>query len=161
MRRLLTPRPSSFITAVRSARDARHAGTIPARSAAPAVASTTKSSTVPSRRMSIQNGGSVSAIARLKSVTPSCAMASPAAPPTAASVNTSTSICLITRARPAPSAPRIAISRVRSAARASVRLATLAHAMRRTPETAASIVNSMPTTSDPRNSAISGFTCVV
>ena len=51
------------------------------------------------------------------------------------------------RRRPAPSADRIAISRLRSVARASSRFATLAHAIRSTKPTAPSRISSAVRTS--------------
>ena len=56
---------------------------------------------------------------------------SPPAPPSTASSRLSVSNCLTSRAPPAPSDVRTAISRARAAPRASIRLATLAHAIRR------------------------------
>ena len=58
--RLVVPRPSSFSSGRTSPREARSAGTSPATSAASTVTPVTKSSTVPSIRTSIQNGGVVS-----------------------------------------------------------------------------------------------------
>ena len=56
----------------------------------------------------------------------------PAAPPAIESSSASTSSCWNTRARPAPSAARIAISLRRASARVKSRLPTLAHAISRT-----------------------------
>ena len=88
-------------------------------------------------------------------------MAVPSSAPTAASTSTSASVCRTTWARRAPSAVRTATSRVRSAARASTRLATLTQAMTSTSSTAASIMLSRPTVSLPMNSSTYGFTSTV
>ena len=64
-------RPSSLITAARSVRDARIAGTMPETSVTSSVLTVTNSSTMPSMRMSIQKGGLVSTMARLNIVMPS------------------------------------------------------------------------------------------
>ena len=63
------------------------------------------------------------------------------APPIAAMIPASISSCIATRERLAPSAVDTATSRVRRLARASNRLATLAHAITSTNDTAPSIVN--------------------
>ena len=68
--------------------------------------------------------------------------AGPTAPPVAASTSDSTSSCWNTRARPAPSAVRIASSLRRPSARANSRLPTLAHAISSTSATAASSITS-------------------
>ncbi len=61
----------------------------------------------------------------------------PVPPPRSASIMLSVSVWRTRRARPAPSARRIAISFCRPVARASSRLATFAHAMRSTRPTIA------------------------
>ena len=99
-----------------------------------------KSSTVGSSRMSIQNGGCVSTIDRLNREIPTCASARPKSVPAVASTNDSASRRAMRRRRLAPSAVRMAISFVRTAVRAMSRLATFAHAMSITPNTAPSIV---------------------
>jgi len=76
------------------------------------------------------------------SATPHTAPRSPSVPPIAAITTLSVSSWRTMRARPAPRARRIAISRCRTDDRASRRLATLAHAMRSTQPTAASSVSS-------------------
>ena len=68
--------------------------------------------------------------------TPHQASSSPNAPPRAASVTLSVSIWRISRARVAPTAARMAISRSRTVARASSRLATFTHAISSTKPTA-------------------------
>ncbi len=161
MRRLVDPRPSSFSNGSTSPRDARSAGTRPATSAASTVTAVTKSRTVPSMRMSSQKGGDVSAMLRVKIRTPACAMATPSPAPVTASTNTSTSVLRITWPRDAPRAVRTATSRVRSAARASTRFATLTQAMTSTSSTAASIALRRPTVSEPMNSSTYGLTSTV
>ena len=89
--------------------------------------------------------------------TPHTATSSPSAPPTAASSTLSVSSCRTRRARPAPSARRIAISRCRTDERASSRFATFAQAMSSTQPTAASSVSSAGRTS-PTRSSCSGIT---
>ncbi len=66
------------------------------------------------------------------------AIATPAAPATAANIRLSTSICRTSRARPAPRAARVAISRARPVARASSRLAAFVHAISSTSANTAS-----------------------
>ena len=74
---------------------------------------------------------------RLKnSLTPPYPSTKPQRPPAAASIRLSTSSCRTMRQRLAPRARRSVTSRVRSAARASNRLATLAQAISRTNPTA-------------------------
>ncbi len=74
---------------------------------------------------------------RWKSATEPQASAAPRAPAARAVTRLSVRSCRTTRARPAPSAARTAISRPRSVARISERLATLAHATSRSRPTAA------------------------
>ena len=89
--------------------------------------------------------------------TPQTATSRPSAPPTAASSTLSVSSCRTRRARPAPSARRIAISRWRTDERASSRFATFAQAISSTQPTAASSVSSAGRTS-PTRSSCSGMT---
>ncbi|MSR21474.1 MAG: hypothetical protein EXR91_10975 [Gemmatimonadetes bacterium] len=93
-----------------------------------------------STRNTIQKGGFVGAIARSNHVTPSQATPVPRTAATAAIARASRSICRTTCVRLAPIAVRMPTSRVLTAARASRRLATLAHAMRSTRETVASML---------------------
>ena len=151
--RLVEPRPSSLSSGATSAREARSAGTRPATSAAKTVMAVTKSSTVRSMRTSIQKGGFVSAMPRVNIVVPAQAMSSPRTAPIVASTSTSPSVWRTTWTRVAPSAVRTATSRVRSAARASTRLATLTQAMTSTISTATSIMVRSCTVSVPTNSS--------
>ena len=134
------PRDSSFSTSFTSWRDAWSAGSSPEATVATSVRPAVKSSTVGSSRMSIQKGGCVFTIDRLNSAIPACARARPKTVPATASTNDSVSRRAIRRRRLAPSAVRMAISLVRTAVRAMSRLATFAHAMSITPNTAPSIV---------------------
>ena len=70
---------------------------------------------------------------------PSTRCSSPPTPPAQASTRLSVSSCRTMRPRPAPSVARIASSRDRDAARASIRFATLTHAISSTNPTTASI----------------------
>ena len=83
-----------------------------------------------------------SGAARTRSGTPAHAMSAPAAPPAAASSSASVT-CERTRSpRPAPSARRTARSRRRFSARTVNRLATFAHAIRKTMPTVPSRIHS-------------------
>ena len=140
MRKLDAPRESSFRISPMSARDACQAGSSPDATVARSAVPMAKSKTGGWSRMSNQNGGWVSATARLKALTPKYAAATPSAVPTAANTNASVRNCLTTAPREAPSAVRMPTSLVRCAARSSSRLATLAQAISSTKNTAPSIV---------------------
>ena len=86
--------------------------------------------------------------------TPHAAMSSPATPPRAPSRTLSVSICRMSRARPAPRAPRIASSFCREAARVNSRLATLAQAISNTKQTAPSKISRGRVTSPTISSCI-------
>jgi len=89
--------------------------------------------------------------------TPHFAKSRPNAPPITARSRLSVSNCPISRARLAPSAVRIAISRSRTVARASNRLATFADAMSSTNATAPRSTSSAERTS-PTIASSSGVT---
>ncbi len=93
--------------------------------------------TVPSSPMSPTLGALCGAAATSASM-PQRATRTPSAPPMAESSRLSVSSCLMSRARPAPSARRTAISRDRAEARASSRLAMFAQAISSTNATAPS-----------------------
>ena len=92
--------------------------------------------TVPSIENTIQYGLPMSAVLASNHRTPAYARPRPATPATNASSTLSTSSCRTMRHRVAPIETRTAISRERSAARASSRLATFAQAMSSTNATA-------------------------
>ena len=151
------PRLSSLSTSWTLSRVAWSAGTTPAMSAETTVVAATNASTGPSTLMTIQNGGSVAAMALLKSRTPTHAMAMPSSAPTPASTSDSVSSCATIRRRLAPRAVRIATSLVREAARASSRFATLEQAMSSTPNTAPIIVQSIRVGSSPMADSVNGI----
>ena len=95
-----------------------------------------KRSTRTSTLASLRRGTSVGATAVRTRSRPN-ASADPAAPPHMARSALSVRACRARRPRPAPRAIRIARSRSRAEARASIRLATFAHAIRTTASTAA------------------------
>src|SRR5581483_9146601 len=89
--------------------------------------------------------------------TPHAASNTPQTPPATASSRLSVSNCRMTRQRPAPSATRTAISRRRTAPRASSRPATLTHATASTQPTAPSSTKSGRRKS-PVSSRMAGMT---
>ena len=129
MRKLDAPRDSSLRISLMSARDDWYAGMAPENKLAMNAVATTNSSTGGCSRMSSQNGGFVSTMARLNSMTPTCATPAPNTAPAAASTIASLRNCLTTASRDAPSAVRMPTSFVRCAARSSNRFATFAHAI--------------------------------
>ena len=82
-----------------------------------------------------------SGIAARTAPSPQTLSNTPSPPPSPARSSASVSSCRNSRVRPAPSAPRIAISRALAEARASSRLATLAQTISST--TATTAINSM------------------
>ncbi len=100
-----------------------------------------KRSTCPSIVKRIQNGIPPRMLALIHCSRPK-AKATPSAAPVRATSTLSVRSCRTTRQPSAPSATRTAISFERAVARASSRLATLAHAMRSTNPTAAIMINS-------------------
>ena len=119
---------------------------------------TVNSNTVPFTPISSPRGKPPGTIAST-GCTPQVASAIPSAPPTMESRQLSVSNCRSTRAQLAPSAARIANSRLRAAARASNRFATFAHAINKTSPTAPNNVRSIPLTS-PTICSFSGVTLV-
>ena len=89
--------------------------------------------------------------------TPQLASRAPAAPPARARITLSTSAWRMSRQRGAPSAARTANSRSRDAARASIRLATLAQAMSSTSDTAPKTIR-MVRREPPTTCSLSGTT---
>ena len=140
MRPLDDPRASSFMMPATSLRVARRAGMMPAMSVDRHARAATKPITTGSRVATSQSGVSCVASPALKKSMPTLATTRPTAAPASASTSVSASSCMTVRRRLAPSAVRIAISLPRATVRASSRLATFAHAMRSTPNTAPSIV---------------------
>ena len=133
----LDPRPPSFNVSPRLERASLSAGAspkkIPTSSATPRV----KSRTCRSTPISFTRGSAAGREFKTDLV-PQYASSSPAPALASESTTLSVSSCRTTRTRPAPSAARIVNSRVRPVARASSRLATLAHAISRTKPTAPS-----------------------
>ncbi len=140
MRRLEVPSDSSLRISFTLAPDALRAGRIPASTAATSTSAIVNSSAAPSMRNAVQNGRSACASAPSIRRTPTQAITSPIAAPTAASANVSDRNCSTMRRRLAPSAERIAISLLRTETRASSRLATLTQAMTSTRKTVATMV---------------------
>src|ERR1051325_2012008 len=108
-------------------------------------------STIPSSRISAAPGRYSAftapvifrALTFLIALKPQFASKAASVPPAAASIRLSARSCLTSRPRPAPSAARSANSRVREAARASSRLATLAQAINKTNPTAPNSIHSI------------------
>ena len=134
---------------LRRSRAARRAGRIPKSSATATEISVVKASTPPSSVNWSMRGSWLSGSAR-SSRSPPTATASPSAPPAAASSTASARIGRATSQRPAPSAPRTAISLRRVDNRASSRFAMLAQTMSSRKPTAP-----MSTTSAGREAATS------
>ncbi len=130
-------RPSTSWT-----RDTCSAGARPKMRLATSATISAKTKTRPSTRMSSTRGRSAGARAA-SALTPSCARAMPQIAEAAASTTLSVRSCLMSRDRAAPTAARTTISRSRTVARASRRLATFAHAMTITRLTAASRMKSV------------------
>ncbi len=132
--RLSLPRAPSFNVPRRFGRDVRSAGSSPNRIADPIE---TTAVNVTTRR----SGPTCAARGRLgRSVRMLSVMIAPPTrprtPPASARITLSDRSCVTSRAREAPSAARMAISRSRDAARARSRLAMFAHAIRSTHTTA-------------------------
>ena len=95
------------------------------------------------------------------------ASAKPPTAPSAARITLSVSSCEMRRPRPAPTARRMPISRCRSTARASIRLATLAHAISNTSATTTMRMAISPPTHSrspgirPALSSVSGLAALV
>ncbi len=111
------------------------AGATPKKNAVRSVAPVVKSSTDESMWTPSARGRRASS-PEGSSWTPHMATSMPRSPPHDASTRLSTANCRARRARPAPSATRIDISRCRTVVRASMRFATLAHAISRSRPTA-------------------------
>ncbi len=135
LRPVPTPAVPSFKESVRSARAARRAGKSPVAMAVMSMTPRPNASTQPSTR-TVSSRGSTLGAARVSSATAQCALRTPSRPPTDASRRLSVSSCLTTRPRPAPKVDRMASSRPRAPARASVRFATLTQPIMRTRPTA-------------------------
>ena len=128
---LLSP---CFNASERSSREVCSAGTSPKSTVDTSESPSANRRTVMSTRTSSMRGR----FAGDNATSPCTSMEAsrrPASPATPASTQLSVSSCRTTRARPAPSAARSAISRVRPADRASRRFAILAHAMSHTTPT--------------------------
>ena len=145
------PRPASFSVSFRSARALWNAGAMPNSRLATIETAAVNASTEPSRPTWFARG-SVSASLETNTAFKPAATANPSTPPPSASSRPSVSSCRITRLDPAPSARRMANSRRRAVARASIRLATFTQAMSSTNPTAASSTTSGVRTS-PRKSS--------
>ena len=100
--------------------------------------------------------GMLSGLVASRSLTPTAPAIKPTTPPTIDRTMLSVRNCRMSRARPAPSAVRTAISFRRDSALASNRLPTFAQAMSKTNPTAPSSTNSAGRTS-PTTSSCSGF----
>ena len=135
-------RPASLSDACTSHRAAVSAGaspnTSPAATDTSAAASSACRSTASDAKPGMTSRSSAGTVAAV-AATPHCASSTPSPPPTSASSTLSVSSWRTMRPLLAPSARRIAISRRRAVAFASRRLATLAHAIRSTNATPASI----------------------
>src|SRR6266576_281390 len=135
------PALPSFKESVRSARAARRAGKSPVAMVVMIVTPSANASTQPST-CTVSSRGSTDGAARLSNAMAAYAPATPSPPPRDASTTLSVSSCLTTRPRPAPKADRMASSRPRAPARASVRLATLTQPIIRTRPTATTSTSS-------------------
>jgi hypothetical protein len=144
-RRLCVPPParvlSSFITSASSGR-AVSAGSAPNSMPVRTETASVKASTGPSMPTSLARvvKRAVKATSRSR---PAAASASPITPPISASSVLSVSSWRTSRPRPAPSAARIASSRLRRSMRDSIRFATLAQAISSTQPTAPSSTKSV------------------
>ena len=105
------------------------------------------------------NSGMSAGMAAVSAESAHCPRTSPATPPRAQRTRLSVTSCRTRRPRPAPSAVRIANSRIRVRARDSVRLATLTQAMKRRRATPAISSRSCGRTSVTRSSC-SGETVI-
>ena len=135
------------------------AGARPSRIPVTVVTARVNSSTAGSTRMPSARG-STRWLTRLSASADRYAMPSATAPPTNASRRLSTRNCRISLARDAPSATRTAISRCRTAARASSRFARLAQVISRTHATAPSSTNMARRTSLPTTRSRNGTTSI-
>ena len=137
----LSDRPLSFSASLRLNRVACSAGTTPnstpVRSDAPSVNSRTGTLMPTLLILGMPPGFRLTSSSR-----PHNASRDPSAPPTTASKTLSVRSWRATRHLPAPSAARIAISRSRAVVRASIRLATFAHAISKTNPTVPSSTSS-------------------
>jgi hypothetical protein len=125
----------------RSSPVARSAGTRPKNIAVIVLAHTANSSASPSTRTASRRGR-LAGFNHVNARMPVPAIRSPTMPPPAASTRLSVDSWRSSRPRLAPSAPRTAISRSRTVARARSRCATFAHAMTSTNPTAANSARS-------------------
>ena len=125
----------AFSVAPTSGRDARSAGTRPARMAAATESVVAKIRLRPSSPLSNATGYGVGGTNRFSRPDAQFAATRPPAHPAADSSRLSTSSCRTMRPREAPTARRTAISRWRPAARTRSRPATFAHAMSSTSPT--------------------------
>ncbi len=133
----LAPRaPESRSVSLRFGFDDWSAGTMPNSSPVTTATAAVKSSTCPSMVKRIQNGMPFRMLALIH-CSSAYANATPSVAPPSATSTLSVRSWRITRHASAPRATRTAISFDRAVARASSRLATLAHAMRSTKPTAA------------------------
>ncbi len=162
-----TPRLPSVSPSRRSRPPSRQTGARPNRRPLPSESASAKTSTRRSSPISWARG-MVPGPSERSASSPQTASRSPQAPPSTPSSRLSSSSSFASRAREAPSAERIVTSRIRPATRASVRLATLAQAMRRTSATAPmntssagrtspTICSRRPTTSAPQLVLLSGY----
>ena len=133
----VTPRPACLSASFTSTCPACHAGLLPKSMLATTETPAAKSNTVQFTWMSARRGNPTCwAVACVSTRVPANASSSPSAQPADAMTPLSTSSWRTSAVRLAPSAARTAISRCRPMARASSKLATLAHAINRTSETA-------------------------
>ena len=126
------PRALALSAALGATRAARHAGASPNASPVNTAIATLNHSTVASSRRSRKIGRPAGDRYVTSSLSPHRAITSPRAAPNVDSNKLSVTSCRITRPRAAPSATRIAISRRRTAARASNKFATFAQAIKST-----------------------------
>ncbi len=129
------PRPPSVSAPRRSDRAACTAGARPNSTPAPRAMAPVNPTTLRSRPISSTRGNHAGMMDTRPRI-PHTVSTSPATPAMAARTRLSIRSWRLIRSRPAPSAERTAISRPRSAARASSRFATFAHAISRTNSTA-------------------------
>ena len=134
--------PAASLSVVfRSVREALQAGTRPNSRPVRIEMPKVKASTGVSTCMCCSMGNMSGTMLRSRR-TPHTASASPSAPPPSASTRLSVNNCRMRRRRPAPKAPRMAISLSRVAARARSRLARLAQAISNSTPTAPSRISS-------------------
>ena len=146
------PRPPSLRSSTRSIREAAKAGAMPKSKVVTIAAATVKPSTGAFIATFFRNGSEISVAARAR--TEPQARSSPIPDATAPISVLSVSSWRTMRPRSAPKALRMATSRCRVPARASNRLATLAHAINSTSATAAARTAMLVSTSRTRKSRI-------